>query len=676
MITIFGWVVTHAGAVQAQSLLGQMPESLEKAWSTGDEKLEMDSTDLDSSLELVEKGKGGGVYYTLKSRLDDLSARSVESYPERNKILPRLMFGILKAGDSLADPVDQYVLSKKLLDEFPNYPENPQAFFFMAQAMYQLGIEFQPSEDFSSRSLASLPSDMQTRYLLMMAAIAKNQGLYRQAALYLAMEQNGNTLHKTTQDDVLIAAGRITSQKELDGLLSSVSWLKAKKEILQARVYQNEGMIEEAREAWQKIEDKGLVDTSLDQRFLNEAREEIESMANTRPRRIGVLLPLNSSSSTLPGISWSVLDGIRMAVQFNSSLMKKGGPPLELVIKDTSNNPAQAARLVEELVRLDQVSAIIGPLAREESIAAFKKAEELKVPIISVSLSAELPDKGEYSFRNNMSWEAEVRDLVAYAMDYRDAKRFSIVYPNTPFGKSMTRVFWDEVRRKGGEIAGAGAYDPWTKRTHRSKVGLQEVFEHLTGMDRFFSDADLEWMDKANDRAADPIVDFDALFIPIGPMGGQDVKQIASYPVTVNAENKLLLGSRDWNSDEVLVAGEDKLNGAVFVDSFSRESGNKGYENFRRLHRNYFGHRSDYRVPDYFTAIGYDTANMLASLTEDPHIQTRRRIGRALKTMEPFSGITGDTHFKGTGEAAKDSRIFQIWNEQISQVVIEKSGDD
>ncbi len=46
--------------------------------------------------------------------------------------------------------------------------------------------------------------------------------------------------------------------------------------------------------------------------------------------------------------------------------------------------------------------------------------------------------------------------------------------------------------------------------------------------------ADLELAEKLNDTLPDPIVDFDAIFIPVGPNGMQDLQLIAPYPVTVD----------------------------------------------------------------------------------------------------------------------------------------------
>ena len=66
-------------------------------------------------------------------------------------------------------------------------------------------------------------------------------------------------------------------------------------------------------------------------------------------------------------------------------------------------------------------------------------------------------------------------------------------------------------------------------------------------MDCWISPEERALLEAVDDTEPDPIVDFDALFIPVGPNGTQDLQLIAPYPVTVDAEHVQLPGSRFWN---------------------------------------------------------------------------------------------------------------------------------
>jgi ABC-type branched-subunit amino acid transport system substrate-binding protein len=126
-----------------------------------------------------------------------------------------------------------------------------------------------------------------------------------------------------------------------------------------------------------------------------------------------------------------------------------------------------------------------------------------------------------------------------------------------------------------------------------------------------------------------------------------------------------LLGSRFWNDMSVLVAGDGKLDGAVFVDAFDLTSTNPKVAAFQTRHRTFFGHHAQYRPPTYYAGLSYDTANLLMSLLQQPGNQSRLALRNALVHMEPFFGVTGWTRFKENGEAEKESMFFRIKSNEI-----------
>ncbi len=79
--------------------------------------------------------------------------------------------------------------------------------------------------------------------------------------------------------------------------------------------------------------------------------------------------------------------------------------------------------------------AIIGPLARKTSEAAAEEAERLRVPLISLSLTENIPELGEFIFRNNQSWKQEIQELLEYATSELQACRFLILYAKTREGR-------------------------------------------------------------------------------------------------------------------------------------------------------------------------------------------------------------------------------------------------
>jgi ABC-type branched-subunit amino acid transport system substrate-binding protein len=340
-----------------------------------------------------------------------------------------------------------------------------------------------------------------------------------------------------------------------------------------------------------------------------------------------------------------------------------GVPSFELIVKDTGNNPQTAAQAVEALARTEGVIAIVGPLARAESEAAAVRAEELGVPLVSLSLSLDLPQGGQYVFRNSKSQEEEVHDLVLYAMDYFQARRFAVLYPANAYGDRLLQLFWEEVRKNGGILTAASAFTPWNVKAQKGEkepVGLKQIFETFVGQDRPLRPKDRALLEAVGDSRPDAVVDFDALFIPLGQDAGQELRLIAPYPVTVDAEHVLLLGTRFWNEDAVLVAGGSKLEGSLFADVYDRSGSAPRVVAFLSKHRAWYGQRPRYAAPSYYSAIGYDTLNLLMNQLREPRLRTRESLARGLKASPPYPGVTGLTSFRASGEAEKETMFFRI----------------
>lgn len=656
---------------------------------------------LDELFGEVFRGNGHAVYHELNERFDSEMIRAAASpWEDPNALRKIYLINLLRAGEGLAPPTELEQTARDFTEYYPDDEQFPVAFFHLNQALFQQGKPLEESFFFDQQALEALPAWMQTRYLRMLATNEEKNGNYERAATYLLTEkESGTTLPRTTQAEVEDMLERLTSPVELLSFLErhpQIAWLYEREPYLLATVLFNSGQLDQALLRLVSIQAGGLASNAADLKFVNDMKNAIRTRVATRPRRIGVLLPLGSSSSLLRGLAVETLQGLRMAIQFPgvkgaatsplSRLLAQdlpvgmervkangdGKPPaFELIIRDTANSPKAAARLTESLVRDDQVIAIIGPIARSESAAAAAKAQEMGVPLISLSLSLEIPPEANYVFRHSKSQEEEVRDLVRYAIDYLHARRFAILHPDTPYGRKMASLFWRHVERHHASIVAVAAFEPTLRvsRLSRRRVGFKKIFERFTGVDRPISEEERALLELSGDVSPDPIVDFDALFIPVGPNGTQDLQVIARYPVTVDAEHVQLLGSRFWNDAAVLVAGKGKLEGAVFVDAFDLTSANPKVAAFQTRHRTFFGHHAQYRPPTYYTGLGYDTANLLMRLLLEPAIRTRESLRRALLTTEPFFGVTGWTRFKETGEAVKESMFFRIKGNEIVRVV-------
>ena len=655
---------------------------------------------LETLFEKVRRGNGKVVYQQLKERFKTEMLVATQDHDRDATAFHRTyLINLLRAGEEAASFAEQEATARAFVEHYPNDKRFPEAYFLLNQALFQQGKPLEESFLFDGEALASLTRKMQAVYLVMLSKDKALAGEFGEAARLLLEERKIRVFPGgQRQAQIEEYLGKLPDIGVLRKILSDhsqVEWLNKRAPFLLARVFLNLGIVAGAIQEVRKILTGDLVENQADREKLEGLNEEIESRNSIRPQRIGVLLPLGSSSRLLRSLAVQTFEGLRMAVQFPEGKNREGAilPPIpnyvsglredfsgrenrkpptyfELVVRNSGNNAALARRMVEELVQEERVVAIIGPIARAESEAAAAKAEELGVPLISLSLSMKLPEEASFVFRHSKSQAEEIRDLVSYAMNYLHARRFAILYPQSGFGRSMMRRFWREVKKQGGKIVAVSSYRRPRRlsRGRSDQVKFNEIFGKFTGKDRPVDPADLELAKKLNDSLPDPIVDFDAIFIPVGPSGMQDLQLIAPYPVTVDAENVKLLGNRFWNQNGLLVAGNGKLNGAVFIDSFDRNGVNPDLLVFRGRHRTIFGHRRKYHPPTHYTGLGYDSARILIKLLNDPRHRSRKRLAQALKKMESFFGVTGWTRFKRTGESVKESMFFQVKRGRIVRI--------
>ena len=140
--------------------------------------------------------------------------------------------------------------------------------------------------------------------------------------------------------------------------------------------------------------------------------EDVKEGAEPTPTgdsfRLGVVLPLTGRSAAY---GKKALDGILLAA---GAFQANQDKDVELIIEDTSSNPALAEQAVETLADQHRVSAILGPLNWKESVATAEKAQALGVPNLSLSAKEGISEKGAFLFQNALTPRVQLENLVRY----------------------------------------------------------------------------------------------------------------------------------------------------------------------------------------------------------------------------------------------------------------------
>lgn len=415
---------------------------------------------------------------------------------------------------------------------------------------------------------------------------------------------------------------------------------------------------------------------SLGRYFLEKAMKRMEEKAEIRRGAIGCLLPLTGPYALY---GEEVLNGIQLGMDlFRQST---GDQEIELIIRDTRGRAEDTMAHVEELTRKEKVMAIIGPLASGPSAAAVKKAQELGVPIITFTQKEGITKTGDMVFRNFLTPSKEVEALLYRSMNEMGMKRFAIFYPHNAYGTYFMNIFWDKVEEMGGEITAVesypedetnfdvgikkmvGLYYPRPESVVRmleemkkaEEVAKDEVAAPDEDMDPV-AEGEVE-AEQDEEEEPEPIVDFDAVFIPDNH---QHIALIAPQFPFYNVFNIPFLGTSLWLSDELIDTTGDYIQGAIFPTGFYVDNDAADVKAFVRDYKNNFESE-----PGVLAANGYDTIRLLKELFHRGSIKSRKDIQRMLLHYDLFDGVTGRISFNFQGEAEKRPLLLTVYGKRL-----------
>ncbi|MBS2020802.1 MAG: penicillin-binding protein activator [Deltaproteobacteria bacterium] len=417
--------------------------------------------------------------------------------------------------------------------------------------------------------------------------------------------------------------------------------------------------------------------TGADSDQARELLQKLQSTQGVNPVLVGVVLPLTGD---LKPYADSVLDAIALRLDLG------GKGTVQVMVKDSKNDPEGAMKAVEDLAKAG-VIAILGPIGLVEGPAAAVRAQQLGVPMISLSRAEGIPAMGPYIFRDMMTNSIVAKAVADYAQKKLNAHSFGILQPDSPYGDEMTRFFWDALDAGGAEVR---AFERYPRQTTTFKpfvsrmvgrANLAERAEYLEEEKKILAEiTDPYRRRKALQtlkNSAAPLIEFDALFVPdsakmvrlIAPSvaaedivtAGCDERELAVQKKTMKKDDLRtvqLIGTNLWDSpdlvDEKSSAGR-YVQCAVFVDGFfpqsQRPATHQFVDEFDQAYK---------RAPGYLDAHAHDAAGLLKDLIERKKPQTRDALRDMLAQMDKaFPGATGDTKFGPDREVMKP--LFWLW---------------
>ncbi len=405
-----------------------------------------------------------------------------------------------------------------------------------------------------------------------------------------------------------------------------------------------------------------LIDVYPASTHLTQAREmqnQIQQASTLDRSAIGVLLPFKGK---LAKFGTKSLQGIELALGIFES--DRPNSDLRLILEDAGEEPESAIQALNRLVLKHHVIAVIGPMLSKGVDLVAQRAQELGVPLLSLSRRANQATQ-DYVFHAGVTQQMQSYEIARYAIQDLGLKKIAILYPNDKLGSESSQAFWDATQMLGGEIVGFESY-------YTSETDFRLPIDKLSGL--FYTEARQSELDQlAKDRltnhitkrtrkteqffALKPIVDYQAVFIP------DEAKKLGQIMPTFSyrdVEGLKFLGTSEWNSADFASRSQNYGENSFFVDAFFPDTATGSTKVFLEDYRATFS-----QEPGSLEAIAYDAARILQSaLSRGSGGLSRLELKDRLLKIQDFPGATGKITYKN-GQLSRSLKVLTVKGGQV-----------
>lgn len=345
---------------------------------------------------------------------------------------------------------------------------------------------------------------------------------------------------------------------------------------------------------------------------------------------MGVLAPLTGEVSVY-GITTK--NGIELGAEKINSNGGIDGKNIKLEILDEKGDVAEAVNAYN-LLKSKEISALIGdvtskPTVAVAEIAAQEYADGEGIPMITATgTTPDITTYGENVFRTCFIDPFQGKVMATFAAENLQAKNVAIMYNTSDdYSKGIADAFEASAKEKGMTVVAKEGYGNDDKDFNTQLTKIQ---------------------------AAKP----DAIMIPDYY---NRVALIAQQARTAGYTGPML-GGDGWDGVlGVLDEGnKDVVNNCYFPNHFFVNDTDPIVADFVKSYTEKYG-----QTPTAFSALGYDSLNIMAEAIKKAGSTDSQAVVAALKGLE-YDGVTGHITFDENGDPIKSVAVLEIKDGVIS----------
>lgn len=314
--------------------------------------------------------------------------------------------------------------------------------------------------------------------------------------------------------------------------------------------------------------------------------------------KIGVVIPLTGPVATYGD---EAQKGIKLAVEETQAA---GDISPEVLIVDNEGKQQATITAVNKFIDTDQVSAIIGAIKSNNSLAAGDRAEAAGVPMVSpASTNVDVTRGKQYVFRVCFTDEFQGSTAADFAYDTLKARRAAVLVSSSDtYSMDLGSIFTEAFRRRGGQILSQMSFP-----SESDDFGGQITQLRLKSPDVIFLPAYYESVAKCISQA-----------------------RTAGMRAT-------FVGTDGWDSPKLYTLSGGQVEGNYFTTHFSPEEDRAIVKKFVQDYRAYYADD-----PGAIAALSYDAAMLVFDAVRRAGSAERQAITDALAATKDFEGTSGN----------------------------------
>ena len=357
--------------------------------------------------------------------------------------------------------------------------------------------------------------------------------------------------------------------------------------------------------------------------------------------KIGFLGPMTGDAGNYGKL---MSQSVKIAVEEFNAAGGAEGFKAQLIVEDDEGKVEKGNPAIEKLAGVDKVIGMVGAVFSSVSLAVAPKAEAAKIVMISPSSThKDLPDKGQFIFRDVMSDALQAIVFGKYLAKNENVKTVAILYVKNDYSQGLAMDFKTQFEKEGGKVVAV-------------ETALQGDKDFKTQLTKI--------------KGTNP----EALYVPNYVA---EIAQILEQAKQLGLKTKIY-SADGFSNPQILELAGDLSNGVIYTQA-AEQPASQTKKDFEAKYQAKWGEK-----PDAFSLNAYDGAKIILNAIKATSSKgmggvlkiDRDKVRDLVAKTKDYDGASGKVTFTENGDLVANIGIYTVENKKFKQLKMFKLDGD